>query len=64
MRKKWKINDSLIVAYKDKDGASITSKVYNIGNTMFLVWNDYREHFEWVYIRIVSLPKWRINILA
>lgn len=60
MRKKWKINDSLVVTYKDADGVPIISKVYNISNTMFLVWNDYRECFEWVLIskcKLIKMPK-------
>lgn len=60
MKKKWKINDSLVVTYKDADGVPIISKVYNISNTMFLVWNDYRECFEWVYMskcKLVKMPK-------
>ena len=60
MKKKWKINDSLVVTYKDVDGVPIISKVYNISNTMFLVWNDYREHFEWVYMsdcKLAKMPK-------
>ena len=60
MKKKWKINDSLVVTYKDVDGVPIISKVYNISNTMFLVWNDYRECFEWVYMsdcKLAKMPK-------
>ena len=60
MRKKQKMNDSLVVAYKDVDGAPIISKVYNISNTMFLVWNDYRECFEWVLMskcKLIKMPK-------
>ena len=60
MKKKWKINDSLIVTYKDVDGVPIISKVYNINNTMFLVWNDYRECFEWVLMskcKLIKMPK-------
>ena len=60
MKKKWKINDYLVVTYKDVDGVPIISKVYNISNTMFLVWNDYRECFEWVYMskcKLIKMPK-------
>ena len=60
MKKKWKINDSLVVTYKDVDGVPIISKVYNISNTMFLVWNDYRECFEWVLMskcNLIKMPK-------
>ena len=60
MKKKWKINDSLVVTYKDADGVPIISKVYNISNTMFLVWNDYRECFEWVLMskcKLIKMPK-------
>lgn len=55
--KKQEMNDSLVVSYKDMDGAPITSKVYSISSTMFLVWNDYREHFEWVYMSNCKLAK-------
>ena len=54
------MNDSLVVSYKDVDGAPIIPKVYNNSNTMFLVWNDYRECFEWVYMskcKLVKMPK-------
>ena len=54
------MNDSIVVSYKDVDGAPIISKVYNISNTMFLVWNDYRECFEWVLMskcKLVKMPK-------
>lgn len=51
------MNDSLVITYKDGDGAPIISKVYSISSTMFLVWNDYREHFEWVYISDCKLAK-------
>ena len=57
MNKKQKINDSLVVTYKDIDGVPIISKVYNISNTMFLVWNDYRECFEWVLMSKCKLIK-------
>ena len=60
MKKKWKMNDSLVISYKDADGVPIISKVYNISNTMFLVWNDYRECFEWVYMskcKLIKMPK-------
>ena len=57
MKKKWKMNDSLVISYKDADGVPIISKVYNISNTIFLVWNDYRECFEWVYMSKCKLIK-------
>ena len=72
MRKKQKMNDSLVISYKDADGVPITSKVYSVrsvtsysyyelnDNTMFLVWNDYRECFEWVYMskcKLIKMPK-------
>lgn len=72
MRKKQKMNDSLVISYKDADGVPITSKVYSVSsvtsysyyeltdNTMFLVWNDYRECFEWVYMskcKLIKMPK-------
>ena len=72
MRKKQKMNDSLVVSYKDVDGAPIISKVYSVSsvtsyayyelndNTMFLVWNDYRECFEWVLMskcKLIKMPK-------